>query len=96
MSLAIVSNCIGCWACDTVCPNGAIRFGTHHHEIDAARCDECAGTYADPQCASICPVEGAIVDTLGEPLNPPGSLGTPQMFGVGGEPADPTGVRCPS
>ena len=27
-----------------------------------------------PQCASICPVEGAILDAAGEAINPPGSL----------------------
>jgi hypothetical protein len=27
-----------------------------------------------PQCAAICPIEGAIVNELGEALNPPGSL----------------------
>ena len=27
-----------------------------------------------PQCAAICPIEMAIVDELGEFLNPPGSL----------------------
>jgi len=28
----------------------------------------------DAQCASICPIEGAILDELGNPLNPVGSL----------------------
>jgi hypothetical protein len=32
------------------------------------------GDFADPQCASICPVEGAILDCDGIPLNPLGSL----------------------
>jgi hypothetical protein len=26
------------------------------------------------QCASICPIEGAILNSLGEAINPPGSL----------------------
>jgi ferredoxin len=42
--------------------------------IDASKCTECAGDYADPQCASICPVEGAILNWQGNPVNPPGSL----------------------
>jgi hypothetical protein len=42
--------------------------------IDAVRCTECSGEALEPQCAAICPVEGAIVDALGVPLNPPGSL----------------------
>ena len=90
MSLAIVTRCIGCWACETVCPNAAIRVGARHHEIDPRRCDECVGVHADPQCASICPVEGAIVDACGEPLNPPGSLG-----GVPVEGARPMPMHAP-
>ncbi len=74
MAFRIVASCTNCWACPPLCPSGAIRPAVPHFRIDAARCTECAGDYADPQCASICPVEGAIVDSAGEPLNPPGSL----------------------
>ncbi len=42
--------------------------------IAAHRCRECVGDHADPQCASICPIETAIVDADGRALNPPGSL----------------------
>jgi hypothetical protein len=45
-----------------------------HFTIDARACTECEGDYADPQCASICPVEGAILDAAGEAVNPAGSL----------------------
>ena len=48
--------------------------GGDHFLIDADKCTECLGDFADAQCAAICPIEGAIVDELGEPLNPPGSL----------------------
>jgi hypothetical protein len=42
--------------------------------IDAKKCSECEGDYPDPQCASICPIEGVILDGIGVPVNPPGSL----------------------
>jgi hypothetical protein len=45
------------------------------------RCTECAGSFPEAQCASICPVEGAIEDELGGAVNPPGSL-------------QPRGVHC--
>ena len=74
MALEIVEGCVNCWACLPLCPSGAIREERPHFTIDAAACTECLGDFADPQCASICPIEGAIVDTLGHPLNPIGSL----------------------
>lgn len=75
MALSIVDSCINCWACVEVCPSKAIVTGRHEHFLIAPnRCTECQGQYSDPQCASICPVEGAIVDANGTPLNPPGSL----------------------
>jgi hypothetical protein len=42
--------------------------------IDTGKCNECDGDYADAQCASICPVEGAILNSVGEAINPSGSL----------------------
>jgi ferredoxin len=45
-----------------------------HFLIDDGKCTECLGDHADPQCAAICPIEMAIVNELGEFLNPPGSL----------------------
>ncbi|MRD72401.1 4Fe-4S dicluster domain-containing protein [Rhodocyclus tenuis] len=78
MALAIVDSCVNCWACLPVCPNQAIQAAAPpdlpHFSIDAMACSECLGDYARPQCAEICPVEGAIVDELGDALNPPGSL----------------------
>lgn len=75
MSLSITSECINCWACEPVCPSAAIMVSPGRiFSISAAKCTECDGDHADPQCASICPVEGAILDAAGAPINPPGSL----------------------
>jgi len=74
MALEIVDSCVNCWACLPLCPNHAIQDARPHFEIDPMLCTECIGDYAKPQCAEICPVEGAIINELGEALNPPGSL----------------------
>lgn len=74
MALEIVASCVSCWACAPLCPGQAILAARPHFLIDAGKCTECAGDFADPQCATICPIEGAIVDALEVPLNPPGSL----------------------
>lgn len=77
MSLEIVDSCVNCWACLPLCPNQAISDERPHFMIDPQRCTECVEAYATPQCAAICPVEGAIVDELGVALNPVGSLSPP-------------------
>jgi len=74
MSLSIIESCVNCWACEPVCPSDAIYEAAPHFMIDAKKCTECEGDHADPQCVSICPIEGAILDHLGAALNPPGSL----------------------
>lgn len=74
MSLAIVESCVNCWACVDVCPNDAIYQSSPHFLINPKKCTECEGEFADAQCASICPIEEAILDAAGEPLNPLGSL----------------------
>lgn len=74
MALQIISACVNCWACEPLCPTHAIYEAKPHFLIDTKACTECEGHYADPQCASICPVEGAIINQWGEPVNPPGSL----------------------
>ncbi len=74
MSLEIIESCINCWACEPQCPGNAIHAARPHFLIDPKKCTECEGDYAEPQCAGICPIEGAILDSLGEPANPPGSL----------------------
>lgn len=74
MALEIIESCVNCWACLPLCPNQAISAAQEHFLIDADKCTECVGDHADAQCAAICPIEGAIIDELGVPLNPPGSL----------------------
>lgn len=74
MALAIVDSCVNCWACYDVCPSDAIYEGQSHFKISARKCTECEGDYAHPQCASICPIEEAILDASGAAVNPPGSL----------------------
>lgn len=74
MAFQIIAGCVNCWACQPLCPNDAIIAAEPHFRIDTKRCTECAGDHAEPQCASICPVEGVILNGLGEPFSPPGSL----------------------
>ena len=74
MAFRIVAACVNCYACQPLCPSDAIIEAKPHFVIRQSRCTECDGDYADPQCASICPIEGAIVNARGEALNPPGSL----------------------
>jgi ferredoxin len=82
VALTIIEGCVNCWACEPLCPSQAIYLPVavvglakkSHFLIDTAKCTECAGDHVEPQCASICPIEGVILDALGVPLNPPGSL----------------------
>ena len=74
MAYEIISTCVNCWACEPLCPSQAIAFSGLHFKIDSGFCTECDGDYADPQCVSICPIEGAILDASGAAANPPGSL----------------------
>ncbi len=74
MSLRINDLCVNCYACESVCPTHSIVKAKRHFVINPTTCTECAGAFEDPQCASICPIEGAITDMERNPLNPPGSL----------------------
>ncbi len=57
MALAINADCIACGACDYVCPNDAILRSPDVYAIVPARCTECKGLYAEPQCIAACPVD---------------------------------------
>jgi ferredoxin len=74
MALKIIESCVNCYACEPLCPSKAIYKAEAHFLINPRKCTECEGDYREPQCASICPIEGAILDALSVPLNPPGSL----------------------
>ncbi|MBD9357935.1 4Fe-4S dicluster domain-containing protein [Methylomonas albis] len=76
MALQIIESCVNCYACEPLCPSKAIYMSekTGHFRINPKKCTECEGDFKDTQCASICPIEGAILDALGVPINPPGSL----------------------
>lgn len=74
MAFAIVNGCVNCWACLELCPAGAIYDAKPHFLIDPTTCTQCEGAHAEPQCASVCPIEGAILDGFGQVVNPPGSL----------------------
>ncbi|EXJ15768.1 4Fe-4S binding protein [Imhoffiella purpurea] len=74
MAFKIIDSCVNCWACEPLCPSQAILAAKPHFVIDAKKCTECEGDFAEPQCASICPIEGAILDASGLAVNPPGSL----------------------
>lgn len=74
MALKIVESCVNCFACLDVCPSNAIFKSTPHFKINPNKCTECEDDYAVPQCASICPIEEAILNAAGEPMNPYGSL----------------------
>ncbi|MCA1941202.1 MAG: YfhL family 4Fe-4S dicluster ferredoxin [Caenispirillum bisanense] len=62
MALLINDGCINCGACPEVCPNAAITAGDVVFEIDPARCTECVGAHADPQCIAVCPVDCIVKD----------------------------------
>ncbi|MFC3608331.1 4Fe-4S binding protein [Stutzerimonas tarimensis] len=74
MALKIVDACVSCHACAAVCPSEAIYKGESHFKINPRKCTECEDDYAEQQCASICPIEGAILLSSGEWANPQGSL----------------------
>ena len=74
MALSITEACVNCWACVDVCPNTAIHEADPVFAIDSDKCTECLAEFPEAQCAAICPIECAIVDELGTPLNPLGSL----------------------
>lgn len=57
MALMITDECINCDVCEPACPNNAIFQGETIFEIDPARCTECVGHFAEPQCVALCPVD---------------------------------------
>lgn len=74
MAYTIIESCVNCWACEPLCPSKAILEAKPYFIIDQKKCTECDGDFSDAQCVSVCPVEGAILNSFGEAANPPGSL----------------------
>jgi ferredoxin len=62
MSLLITDDCIACDACREECPNEAIEEGDPIYIIESDRCTECVGSYDEPQCVEVCPVDCIILD----------------------------------
>ena len=62
MAFKITDDCNSCGACEPECPNHAISEGDDFYVIKASACTECVGFHAEPQCASVCPVDSCITD----------------------------------
>ena len=62
MSLIITDECIACDACREECPNMAIEEGDPVYIIESDRCTECVGSFDEPQCIEVCPVDCIILD----------------------------------
>ena len=65
MANQVTDKCLGCGACISECPNGAISevagaTGKTRCEIDPTLCDECADNGGKPACMAVC-AEDAIV-----------------------------------
>ncbi len=63
MSLIITDECIACDACREECPNTAIEEGDPIYIIESDRCTECVGSFDEPQCIEVCPVDCIILDS---------------------------------
>ena len=55
------TTCIACGACVCECPNHAISSQDFASVIDPAKCTECVGYFAEPQCVSVCPIPGTCI-----------------------------------
>lgn len=60
MALKITQRCFSCYACETVCPAGAIINEADTFVINATLCNECDGIQ-NPRCIAICPEPEAII-----------------------------------
>ncbi|QQN65392.1 4Fe-4S binding protein [Bradyrhizobium diazoefficiens] len=68
----ISSQCTGCSACETECPNVAIFEKGGTFVINPKKCTECIGHFEEPQCVAVCPVDKTcVVDTSLPRAQPP-------------------------
>ncbi|WP_372882459.1 4Fe-4S binding protein [Psychromonas sp.] len=59
MALQIGKDCFSCYACETVCPEGAISIAANTFVINPNLCNECSDIKS-PRCMAICPEPNAI------------------------------------
>jgi ferredoxin len=62
MAYKITEECISCGACESECPNNAIKEGDTIFVIDPDKCTECVGAHDKPNCAEVCPVGAPVPD----------------------------------
>jgi ferredoxin len=62
MAYKISDDCISCGACESECPNGAIKEGDTSFVIDPAKCTECVGSNPESKCVETCPVGAPVLD----------------------------------
>lgn len=68
----ISSQCTGCSACETECPNVAIVEKGGTFAINPKKCTECIGHFEEPQCVAVCPVDKTcVIDTSLPRYQPP-------------------------
>lgn len=68
----ISSQCTGCSACETECPNVAIFEKGGTFVINPKKCTECIGHFEEPQCVAVCPVDKTcVIDTSLPRAQPP-------------------------
>ena len=65
MALKITNSCFSCYACETVCPAGAISIEADTFVITASLCTEC-DDINNPRCVAICPEPKAITRVTAE------------------------------
>lgn len=57
MAYKITEDCISCGACESECPNAAIKEGDTTFVIDPSKCTECVGFADTSKCKENCPVD---------------------------------------
>ena len=62
MAFVICVDCISCGMCIEECPNDAILESGPAYVIDPELCTECVGSFNEPQCVKVCPVDVIIRD----------------------------------